>query len=197
MFVQLIEGRTTDAEGLRRQGDRWQAEVRPGAAGFLGATSGVTPDGTAITIARFESEDAARANSERPEQGAWWTDTAKYFEGDVEFNESSDVTEFLRGGSDDAGFVQVMKVTGVDRAQVERLDGSLEQIAAIRPDLIGGLRVWTAPDRYVEAVYFTSEADARAGEQVEMPEELQTAMTDFQEIMAKTQFLDLGDPQLH
>jgi hypothetical protein len=197
MFVQVIEGRTTDAEGLKRQGERWQAELQPGAKGFLGATSGVADDGRAITIARFESEDAARANSERPEQGAWWTDTAKYYEGDVDFTESSDVTEFLRGGSDDAGFVQIMKVSGVDRAQVERLDGSLEQLAAARPDLIGGLRVWTGPDRYMEAAYFTSEAEARAAERAEMPEELQAIMAEFQEIMAKTEFIDLRDPQLH
>jgi hypothetical protein len=196
MFAQVIEGRTTDAEGLARQGERWQAELRPGATGFLGATAGVADDGRAITIARFESEEAARANSERPEQGAWWADTAKFYEGDVDFTESSDVTEFLRGGSDDAGFVQIMKVAGVDRAQVERLDGNLEQLAAARPDLIGGLRVWTGPDRYVEAAYFTSEAEARAAEQAEMPEELQAAMAEFQEIMAKTEFIDLRDPQL-
>ncbi len=197
MFVQLLEGRTTDAAGLERQGERWQEELRPGAKGFLGVTSGVADDGRAITIVRFESEEAARANSERPEQGAWWADTAKFYEGDVDFTESSDVTEFLRGGSDDAGFVQIMKTAGVDRATVERLDGTLEQVAAARPDLIGGLRIWTGPDRYVEAAYFTSEAEARAGEQVEMPEEIQAAMAEFQEIMAKTEFIDLRNPQLH
>jgi hypothetical protein len=197
MFVQVIEGRTTDAEGLKRQGERWQTEVQPGATGYLGVTSGVTADGRAITIARFESEAAARANSERPEQDAWWSDTAKYFEGDVEFSESSDVTELLGGGSNDAGFVQVMKVTGVDRTQIERLDATLDQYAALRPDLLGGLRVWTGPDRYVEAAYFTSEADARTGEQAELPEAVQAMMTEFQEIMANTEFLDLTDPQLH
>jgi hypothetical protein len=196
MFVQVIEGRTTDAEGLQRQGERWQADLRPGATGFLGATSGVTADGRAITMVRFESEDAARANSERPEQGSWWAETEKYYEGDVDFADSSDVSEHLGGGSDDAGFVQVMKVSGVDRDQVERLDGTLEQFAELRPDLLGGLRVWTGPDRYVEAAYFTSEAEARAGEQAAMPEELQAAMADFQGIMADAEFLDLRDPQL-
>jgi hypothetical protein len=196
MFVQLIEGRTTDAEGLERQGERWQAEVRPGAVGYLGVTSGVTADGRSIAIVRFESEAAARANSERPEQSAWWADTSKFFDGDVDFTESSDVTEFLGGGSDEAGFVQVMKVSGVDRAQVERLDQTFEQFAKLRPDLLGGLRVWTGPDRYVEAAYFSSEADARAGEQAELPAEVQATMAEFQEVMANTEFLDLTDPQL-
>ena len=197
MFVQMIEGRTADAEGLKRQGERWQAEVRPGAIGYLGVTSGVTDDGRSIAIVRFESEEAARANSERPEQSAWWADTAKFFEGDVDFKESGDVTEFLGGGSDKAGFVQVMKMSGVDRAQIERLDASLEKVAELRPDLLGGLRVWTGPDPYVEAAYFTSEAEARAGETAEVPEDLQAMMAEFGEIMANTEFLDLKDPQLH
>ena len=197
MFVQVIEGRTTDAEGLQRQGERWQAEVRSGADGYLGVTSGVTADGQAITIARFQSEAAARANSDRPEQDAWWAETAKYYEGDVEFTDSSDVTEFLGGGSNDARFVQIMKVHGVDRAQSERLDQTFDQFADLRPDLLGGLRVWTGPDRYVEAAYFTSEAEARAGEQAELPEDVQAMMAEFQEVMANTEYLDLVDPHLH
>ena len=197
MFVQLIEGRTTDAEGLNRQGDRWQAEVRPGAIGYLGVTSGVTDDGRSIAIVRFESEDAARANGERAEQSSWWADTAKFFDGDVDFTESSDVTEFLGGGSDGAGFVQVMKVSGVDRAKVERLDASFDKVGELRPDLLGGLRVWTGPDAYVEAAYFTSEAEARAGEKAEVPEDIQPLMAEFGEIMANTEFIDLKDPQLH
>ena len=90
-----------------------------------------------------------------------------------------------------------MKVSGVDRAKVERLDASFDKIAELRPDLLGGLRVWTGPDAYVEAAYFTSEAEARAGEKAEVPEDLQPMMAEFREIMANTEFIDLKDPQLH
>ena len=31
MFVQAIEGRVADPEGLRRQLERWMSELRPGA----------------------------------------------------------------------------------------------------------------------------------------------------------------------
>lgn len=197
MFVQIIEGQTSDAEGLKRQGERWRADVGPGAVGFLGVTAGVAADGRAITIVRFDDEAAARANSDRPEQGAWWADTEKYYDGAVSFTESTDTTTFLGGGSNDAGFVQIMKVSGVNRADVERLDADLEQYASMRPDLIGGLRVWTAPDAYVEAAYFTSEAEARAGEQMELPEALQATMDSFQELLANTEFIDLPDPDIH
>src|SRR4051794_20591525 len=106
MFMQVIQGTTNDAAGLRRQMERWDDEMGAGATGFLGTTGGVAEDGTAIVLARFESEQAARANSDRREQGAWWDETAKYFDGDVTFRDCPEVDITLAGGSDDAGFVQ-------------------------------------------------------------------------------------------
>jgi hypothetical protein len=195
MFVQIIEGRTTDGKALMERADRWQREVRPGAIGFLGVTAGVTADGRAVTIARFEDEASARANAARPEQTAWFEGMAKLYDGEPRFTESSDTTQWMGGGSDDAGFVQVMKSTGVDRAQVEKMDEAFEPYAHLRPDLLGGLRIWTGPDSCVDVAYFTSEAEARKGEQAEMPSELTTLMGEF-EGMGETEYFDLTDPQL-
>jgi hypothetical protein len=51
------------------------------------------------------------------------------------------------------------------RDRLHAMDESLEKHAeSFRPDLIGGLRVWTGPDTYVEVAYFTSETEAREGE---------------------------------
>ena len=119
------------------------------------------------------------------------------YDGEVTFAGSSDVQEFLGGGSNDAGFVQVMKTTGIDRAAAARLDEQFERFSHLRPDLLGSFRVWTTPDTCVEANYFTSEADARAGEQQQMPEEVQALMGEFAEVMKTAEFLDLTDPQLH
>ena len=127
--------------------------------------AGVAADGRVVAFARFESEDAARANSERPEQGAWWAETEKLLDGPVEFSESSDVDDVprrrvgrcrLRAGDE-----------GRRRRPGEGRGGrpQFEPLAAeLRPDLIGGLRVWTGPDSMIEANYFTSEAAAREGE---------------------------------
>jgi hypothetical protein len=198
MFVQVIEGKTSNPEGLRAQFDKWVAELEPGAKGYEGTTAGVAADGRVVAFARFESEAAARANSERPEQGAWWADTEKLLDGPAQFSESSDVTTFLAGGSDDAGFVQVMKVAGVDRAKVEEGDKQFEPLAAkLRPDLIGGLRVWTGPDSMIEANYFTSEAEAREGEKTPPPPEAAEGFAEFMAMMSKAEFVDFTDPYLH
>lgn len=197
MFVQVIEGRVSDREGLHRQMDKWMSDLRPGASGFLGSTAGVTDDGYGIAFARFESAAAAKANSERPEQGRWWADTENCYSGGVTFTDSEDVETFLGGGSNDAGFVQIMRGSA-DRDQLHAIDAGFEKVAGSwRPDLIGGLRVWTAPDRYIEANYFTSEADAREGEKKEAPSELAAQAADFEKLMANVEYSDLRDPWLY
>lgn len=199
MFVQIIEGKVSDKAGLRRQLDRWEAEIRPGAAGFLGSTGGVTDDGVGFAIARFESAAAAHANSERAEQGAWWAETEKCFDGSVSFTDSEDADEFLAGGSNSAGFVQIMKTaSGVHRAVVKDLDERFSKYAATwRPDLIGGVRIWTGENSTVDVNYFTSEAAARENESKAPPAELAEAMAQFADVMANTEFLDLRDPWLY
>ncbi len=142
-------------------------------------TAGVTADGRSIAIVRFEDEASARANAARPEQTAWFEVMAKLYDGEPMFTESSDVTEWMGGGSDDAGFVQVMKFTGADRAQLDKMDAALEPFAGQRPDLLGGLRVWTGPDSCIDVAYFTSEAEARKGEKVELPDELKELMSEL------------------
>jgi hypothetical protein len=199
MFVQIIEGKVSDKAGLHSQLDRWQSEIRPGATGFLGSTSGVTDDGVCFAIARFESAAAAQANSERAEQGAWWAETEKCFDGPVSFTDSEDAEEFLAGGSNEAGFVQVMKTpSGVDRAVVKDLDERFSKHAATwRPDLIGGVRIWTGEDSTVDVNYFTSEAEARENENKEPPAELAEVFAQFADLMANTEFIDLKDPWLY
>lgn len=197
MFVQVMSGRVADPEGLHGQLDRWMEELRPTAHGFLGTTAGVTGDGGAIAVVRFESADDARSNSERDEQGRWWADTARCFDGDVTFADSEDVETFLAGGSDDAGFVQVMIGTA-DRDRMRAVDESFAaHLPMLRPDLVGGMRVWTAPQEFVEVAYFTSEEAARHGESGEIPAELADTMGEYQELMAGARYLDLPEPWIY
>jgi len=195
MFVQIIEGTTSNPDALIAAGDAWQENVRPKAIGYLGVTAGVGAGGKAFTIVRFEDEASARANSELPEQGAWFEKhLATAYDSPPSFTESSDIDEFMGGGSNDAGFVQIMKSKKVDRAKLEEMDKTFEKFAGERPDILGGLRAWTGADSCVDVMYFTSEADARKGEQAEMPDELKAAMESFGEM--DVEFLDLPDPQL-
>jgi hypothetical protein len=196
MFVQVIEGHAADPEGIRRQGERWQVELRPGALGFLGATGGVTDDGTCITIVRFASEADARANSDRTAQGDWWAETEKYYDGEVTFRETDEVDVWLDGGSDDAGFVQIMKGRA-NRDEIREMDEALSGVAAsYRPDLLGGTRAWLGPEEYLEVAYFTSEAEARENEQKPPPAELAATFERFEQLMADVTYLDLRDPWL-
>lgn len=197
MFVQIMIGEAQDTGGLRQRLDTWVQELAPGATGWLGATAGVSTQGPFCTVVRFESEEAARANSERPEQDAWWKETEPMYSGPVTFLDSSDVTVFGGGGSDDAGFAQLMRARCSDRGRLEELEAEVEgDFRQWRPDFIGGLRVWE-PDGTVTAVdYFTSEEEARRGEQSAPPEGLADKFAEWQAILHDPDWYDIPDPWL-
>lgn len=189
MFVQVIRAKAKDPGGLRKQWDAWSETVRAGAKGWLGATAGVTDDGQFVALVRFESAEAAKRNSERPEQGAWWAETEKLLSG-AKFFDCPEVVLFLKGGSDDAGFVQVIEGRATDKAKAQALYEEMEkQLPSERPDVIGGTNAW-AGDRFFDTVYFTSEAEARAGEKKPQPAGVQ----EWTSLVTDLAFLDIREP---
>jgi hypothetical protein len=198
MFVQVIQGQVSDPARLRAQFDRWVADLSPGATGWLGSTAGVTDDGQALALARFESEDAAQRNSDRPEQGAWWEETAALFDGEPTFHNSTAVELDLQGDPDQAGFVQVMqgRTTDRDRAR-ELMSSTSDDLASFRPDILGSLWAAHEDDAWTMAIYFTSETEAREGEQKEPPPELQAVMEEMNTLgLGEPTYFDLKDPWL-
>jgi hypothetical protein len=192
MFMQVIQGRVRDAEGLRRRAEEWKQELMAGAPGFLGSTSGVTPDGMGVVVARFESEAAARANSERPEQSTWWEGTRAMFDDDVTFIDCPDCDTMMGGGSNDAHFVQLIECRAKDREAMRQAGRDMEvDLRTRRPDVLGGIVGWH-DDQFVQVMYFTDEAHARAGERT-MQDDAQ--MGQWSEMLAgEPTFLDLRDP---
>lgn len=194
MFVQVVLGRAADAAAVRRQWDHWATELAPGAAEFVGATGGVTTDRRVVLIARFESEHAARANAERPEQDRWWAETVTRALADPEVLETADVT--LHGGEWEAArFVQVMRAQVRDRRRLEAIEDEITpRFRQLRPDLLAAYRAWF-PDGSVAAIdYFTSEAEARAGEQKEMPDVLGQRFREWMSLLDDVEWFDLADP---
>jgi hypothetical protein len=195
MFIQVISGTVNDADAFQRLGDRWEAELRPGATGFLGVTEGTTDDGRFLVAARFESKEAAMRNSERPEQGEWFAEMEKVVD-DVTFHDCSRIETLFGGGKDDAGFVQVMSGTIRDRAKADtmftRAADAEKVLGAARPDVIGEVvAIHDDGDGYTDIVYFSSEADARANEKKEMPAEAQAMMQEFESALEVSEYLDL------
>jgi hypothetical protein len=200
VFVQVIRGQVADAVQARAALDRWAQELAPGATGWLGSTAGVTEDGRFIALARFASEEAARRNSDRPEQDRWWAETAKLFKGEATFSDSSDVTVDLVGDPDQAGFVQVIQGRGsdADRARELMRQDSSAAWAAYRPEILGSVAVGHEGGAYTMAVYFTSEAAAREGERKQPPPELQAQMEEMAALsVGEPEFFDLKRPWLY
>jgi hypothetical protein len=198
MFAQVIQGKTSNPQGLEAALSRWFQDLAPGATGWLGSTSGVTEDGRAIAVVRFESEEAARRNSNRPEQDQWWSETAKLLEGEASFRDSTDVTVDLQGDPDKAGFVQIMQGRSNDPARAKQLmDQDSDKWAAFRPDVLGSVSLGHDDGSYTMVLYFTSEAEAREGERKEPPPELQAQMEEMGKLsVGEPEYFDLKRPVL-
>ena len=197
MFAQVIQGRTSDPAALWKRLEDWDRTLKPGAAEYLGTTAGVSDDGEFIAIARFESEEAARRNSDRPEQGEWWAGTEKHFDGDVRFYDCTEVEVMWGGGSDTAGFVQVIQGRLQDEDHKERWRraeaGAEEWMRANRPDVIGSVRAWQDTN-FSDFVYFTSEQEAREGEKKQPPPDAEGSAEDWMGQVEDLKFIDLRRP---
>jgi hypothetical protein len=199
MFVQVIKGRVADPARVKAALDRWAEELAPGAEGWLGTTAGVTSDGRFVAAARFESEEAARRNSDRPEQDRWWSETSRLFDGEPSFDDSSDVEVDTNGDPATATFVQVMQGRTSDPERARRLmaEDSTDW-SAFRPDMLGSVAVGHDGGAYTMMMWFTSEAEAREGEAKEAPPELKAQMEEMGTLsVGEPEFFDLKDPWMY
>ena len=198
MFAQIIRGKVTDPSDVRPVVDRWMKELGPTANGWLGSTSGITDDNELFVLVRFESEEAARANSDKPEQGAWWADMEKVFDGEPTFRDSNNVIVPSAGAPDTAGFVQVMSGQSSDPDRSAQLmDSSRDARVAHRPDILGSITVVHGEGKFTMVIYFESEEAARKGESKPLPAELQAQMQEMMSLsVGQPEFLDLKAPWL-
>ncbi len=197
MFIQIIQGKCTHPDEMRALTERWVREIGPGAEGWLGGTFGVTDEGDMVAVVRFESREAAQANSERPEQSAWWAEAEKLYDGPVEFHDCDRVMLMMDGGSDDAGFVQVIRgrITDPDALEsgIRRMESLLHEA---RPEILGATFALEDDGSFIETVAFTDEATARQAEARGMPTTgaMADALRDYNHTVHNTDYLDLHHP---
>jgi hypothetical protein len=191
MFIQVIKGKSSHPDELRTLAEAWRDEAGGDAAGYLGGTYGVTDDGDFIGVVRFTSREDAMANSARPETDAFAQKMGALMDGPVAFHDCGDVTTFLDGGSDDAGFVQVITGHLDDPVRAKAMLEDTGDLRKMRPEIIGGTFAIADDGTYFQTVYFTDEESARKGEQTEPPEDVRAEM---ESMMAGATFHDLRRP---
>lgn len=195
MFVQIISGRVDDIDAAKAGLEQWRRDLEPGATGWLGGTYGVTDDGVLVAVVRFGSEQDARRNSQRPEQGAWWDQMSRHFTGEISFHDCSDVSVLVDGGSDNAGFVQIIQGRVRDRDRAHALfERSSSLISTYRPDVLGATIAIDELGYLTETVAFASEEQARLAEKQEMPAEVKALIDEQMSLLEDAQFLDLHHP---
>ena len=197
MFIQVIQGTCRQRDEARALLDQWLADLSPAAEGWLGGTYGFTDDDELLAVVRFESRDAAMANSQRPEQQEWWSRMEPLFEGPIEFHDCDRVVVMLEGGSDDAGFVQVVRGRLRDPDALESGMREMESLLhEARPEIIGATFGIEPDGTFTETVAFTDEASAREAESRTAPESgpAHDAMAAWQDMVSDLSFRDLHHP---
>lgn len=197
MFLQLFLGKVTDPDGVRRQFERWERDVAPGAGGWLGSTGGVTGDRNLVLATSFASAEAAADHARRAEQVAWWADIGESLDGPPTVLETEDITVQRVGDPTEARFVQAMRATVADRARFEAVEDRIgPAFIEHRPDFLLAYRIWFGETTLVSLDYFRSEAEARAGEAKDMSDELAAGFGEWQALVGAAEWYDLTDPWL-
>jgi hypothetical protein len=198
MFGQVIQGHASDPTQVRRAMECWERDSSPGAVGWVGITAGVTHDGEFIAVLQFDSEEVARANSDRREQDRWWADICAVLDGEVTVRNGMRTEIFLAGDLGRADFVQVVqgRVSDLDRAR-ERMHALQDALKVHLPALLGSVTVELDAGQFTRVLYFSTEDEARAGE-LEMPPEIRARDQEARQlIVGPLKFLDLREPWLY
>jgi hypothetical protein len=199
MFIQMIQGRTRDGRALRERFDVWARDHAGEAAGWSGTTAGITDEGDLVAVVQFASEDEARRNSDRPEQGRWWRRTQPLFAGTVDFDNFTSGGSLFGGGPADAGFVQVIRGRTSDVGRLQALQADFDKrLGALRPEIVGGTYAWNEEGGIIQTVYFTSEEEAREGERrmLDTPEPIRARFEEYARIVTDLRYFDLREPWL-
>lgn len=112
-------------------------------------------------------------------------------DGPVEFHDCDDVTLMLDGGSDTAGFVQVIRGKVDDTSRLKAMMADTDLMHQLRPEIIGATLAIEENGTFTETVAFTDESSARTGESVEPPAEVRAVLD---EAMRGATFYDLHHP---
>jgi hypothetical protein len=176
---------------MRRIVDDWSAAMAD-QEGWLGGTYGFTDDGRFVGVVRFESAEACERLWDDEASKTGWTAAQEVCE-DIEMHESGDVTMMLEGGSDRAGFVQVMRGHVGDPERFRHLasDEMTSMLHQARPEVIGGTLMVEPDGSFTETIAFTDEDSARKGESSAMPDEVRS---DLEAAFADIEYLDLHRP---
>ncbi len=198
MLAETIRGWVSDPKAMGAAFDTWMREIAPGAKGLLGSTGGVTDDNELFILTLFKSEEEARANEARPEQGQFWAKVSNIFRSEPAIQTSTKVYSDTNGDLNSTGFVQIRfgQVSDGDR-MLKLIEGNSSFRTAHR-DVLGIVGVVSDDGGFTSVVYFTSyEASRQLDEENDMPSDVRARGREIMTLLVgELEYQDLKNPWL-
>ena len=192
MFVRVHRGQVDDRDDIRREWRCWERSLQDAPDGYVGSTAGIADDGTFVAMVRYESEAAARCiDAVSPGAERWRQACTRLRDHFVVDSTETDV--WNRGGTDEAGFVQIRLGMSSDPARLRDLYVNQQPVrmGPYRPEVLGGLFAWYGDGGFALSAYFTSEDEARSGENLH---EFESFFDDISAVMQDVRYVDLHEP---
>ena len=198
MFVQVIQGHVSDAGKVRAQLDKWVTEVAKGASAGWGApvasptTAGSSPW---CASSRRRPRNGTATDRNRPRGGARCRLCSPMSPSSTTAQGSTSTPRATRRRPASSRSCKAARATP-ERAR-ELMDNDPTDWSAFRPEILGTTSVGHDSDAWTMAIYFTSEAAAREGEQKPPPPEMEAMMKEMDALsVGEPVYFDLRDPWL-
>lgn len=191
--VVFVRAPAPDSAEVRRAWDEWRAALADDPdAGWRGSAAGVTAAEELVGMVRTgPGVDPATSPAARTA----WEGLVAALGGPPAVEATADVSVVGDASASGAGFVQFMRARVADRGRLEELEAAItDDFAALRPDFLAGIRAWTAPDRLMVVDFFSSEAEARAGEARPLPAGLRASFEEWLGLLDEVEWFDLPHP---
>jgi hypothetical protein len=197
VFIRILRGQAFDGAATRAELSRWRQELGAGALGWQRLTAGIGDGGELVLVLRYDTEETARRDRERPELVAWQASAERHLAGSGQWYDCPVVHTMKDGDAGQAGFVRVVQGRLADPVRLAAMRAEVERTLRDRAPHVLGVTVAEHADGtgFTELTYLTSEREARAADR-QMPVEMAVQLGTVRSYVEGLEEVELRKPLL-
>jgi hypothetical protein len=195
LFVSIIEGNALATALLRNAWEQLQTALSAG-EGWIRSAGGVDGSGHFTGLICLSSSQAWSEMVKTAEVRLWLGNVTAHLHAPSSV-ESSQASVLIDPGHEPVGFLQFIRARTSDVERFTAVNDAFQvEVRSHRPDVVGSFIAWLEGDRFIEAVLFTSEQDARDSESREFPGGIEGLFGELMQLTQDIEYRDVREPWL-